>query len=419
MGPAETNLRSLAAAASQKYVPLRGNTAASLCLIGEAPGENEEREGKAFSGASGQLLIKMTQEVGLKAADYWITNVFKIRPPDNDLKRISEIGIPEDAHYLTLLEELYAYKPKIIVAVGGTAGGYLCPSTIDPKTGSCSVAKWHGSLLQSPKLQWPHYVCIMEHPAYILRMWSEKPIATFCLARAKEELDFVHSHNGSLNPLPERSLLWNLSPQDACDWVQSCIDSPNPVSMDIELSGKRIGTKTYYFGIDMIALAKDPWNSASINLFQYDDINNARLWHLLDRLLSEQRIIGQNEIGFDAQQLRRIGFEPNVKLWVDCMVLHHNLWIEMPHGLHFLGMAYTRSPYWKDDSKLWTKGDSMEAKSRYNALDAAGTYEVCIKELEELAERIGYDQRRARILEDGGHEINTQRLLELGWPNAS
>ena len=414
MGPAETNLRSLAAAASQKYVPLRGNTAASLCLIGEAPGENEEREGKAFSGASGQLLIKMTQEVGLKAADYWITNVFKVRPPDNDLSRIAEIGIPEDAHHLCLLEELYAYKPKIIVAVGGTAGGYLCPNTIDPKTGSCSVAKWHGSLLQSPKLQWPHYVCIMEHPAYILRMWSEKPIATFCLARAKEELDFVHSHGGGLNPLPSYNIITSPTVQAACDWIGECTTQENPVSFDIELKGKRIGTKNYYFGPDMFALAKSPWESMCIPFFfEGDDVGTARMWRLLAHLLSEQYIIGQNEIGFDAQWMRRLGFEPNVSRWLDTMVLHHTLWIEQPHGLHFLGMQYTRHPYWKDDGKLWNPKESMgDNKQRYNALDTLGTYEVCLRELEELSERNGHPRQ---LMDERNHTIDTKMFILLGW----
>ena len=414
MGPAETNLRQLAAGAKQTFVPLRGNTAASLCLIGEAPGENEEKEGKAFAGASGQLLIKMTTEVGLSPKDYWITNVFKIRPPDNDLKRIGELGIPEDAHFMCLLEELYAYKPSIIVAVGGTAGAFLCPNTIDHKTGTCSVEKWRGSLLRSDKLNWNHYVVIMPHPAYVLRMWSEKPIATFCLARAKEELDFVLQHGGRLNPLPDYKIITSPSPQAACDWISDCIDQPDPVSFDIELKGKRIGTKNYYFGPDMFALAKSPWESMCIPFFiEGDDVGTAKIWRLLYTLLSEQYIIGQNEIGFDAQWMRRLGFEPNVSKWLDTMVLHHTLWIEQAHGLHFLGMQYTRHPYWKDDGKLWNPKESMgDNKQRYNALDTLGTYEVCLRELEELTERNGHP---IRLMEESTKWINTKAFILMGW----
>jgi len=414
VGPAETALRELAQAVRQTYVPLRGNIKASLCLCGEAPGEQEEKEGKAFAGPSGRLLMDMCREAGLNPSDYWITNIFKIRPPNNDLSRISEIGIPEDCHYMTLLEELYEHKPSIIVAVGGTAGAYLCPSTVDHRTGNCSVEKWRGSLLRSSKLNWEHYVVIAPHPAYVLRVWGEKSIATFCLARAAEELDYYRNHSLRLQPLPSYSIITNPTTQAACDWISDCIDQPNPVSFDIELKGKRIGTKNYYFGPDMFALAKSPWESMCIPFFyDDDDIGTAKIWKLLDKLLSTQYIIGQNEIGFDAQWMRRLGFSPCVERWIDTMVLHHTLWIEQPHGLHFLGMQYSRHPYWKDDGKLWNPKESLgDNKARYNALDTLGTYEICIRELEELSERNG---SLVKIMDEESHYINHRALLYLGW----
>lgn len=412
-GPAELNLRSLAAAAKQKYVPLRGNTSSKCVLIGEAPGENEEKEGKAFAGASGQLLMKMVAEAGFSPQDYWITNVFKVRPPDNDLKRINEVGIPEDAHYIELLEELYEHRPAIIVACGATALAFLCPSTVSRKTGTGEIGKWRGSLLSSPKLQWPHFVVPCEHPAMVLRQWSEKPIATFCLARAAEELAYFQKE-GCLKPLPEYKIITSPSPQAACDYLSECIDQENPVSFDIELQGKRIGTKNYYFGPDMFAVAKSPWDAMCILLFPSgDDIGTAKMWKLLDILLSTQYIIGQNEIGFDAQWMRRLGFEPNVSKWLDTMVLHHTLWIEQPHGLHFLGMQYSRHPYWKDDGKLWNPKEAMgDNKQRYNALDTLGTYEVCLRELEELSERNGIP---VKLMDEKNHTINTKDLLRVGW----
>jgi DNA polymerase len=386
MGPAEQLLRNLAAAGGHRYVGSRGDLRSPCCIIGEAPGADEEREGQPFVGSSGRLLTSLCREEGLQQRDYWVTNIYKVRPPDNDLSRLAELGIPEDAFDSQLLEELYATKPTIIIAAGATPLAHLCPFTVSRKTGTGEITKWRGSLLSSPRLQWPHYIIPVTHPAAILREWSERPIAGLCIGKAKEEVDYFRQ-SGKLRPLPNRRLLTQLSASDARDFVRCCIEQEQPVSLDIELRGKRVDNKTRYINPDMIALARSPWEAASILLFDDDLTTTAKLWRLLDELLLKQRIIGQNHIGFDAQWLYRLGFEPPIEGWLDTMVLHHFLWIELPHSLQFLGMQYLREPYWKDEGRLWSPGDGIGQKMLYNAKDAACTYEVCIKELEELAER--------------------------------
>ena len=407
LGPKEEELIKAAAQAGQTFVQRRGITSSPMVLVGEAPGADEERESKPFVGASGRELMKMASEAGIQTKNVWITNVYKVRPPDNKLFRMKELGIPIQLFHESFMEELHAFKPSIIVSLGATPLGALCPDTIDPKTRSASISKWRGSLLCSPHLDWPHYVVPVEHPAYILRMWGERQIAVMCLARAAEELAYLRAH-GNLRPLPNRVLHTGVSPQSALEWVNECLAQPAPVSLDVEMRGIRRGNKTHYINVDMISLAKNPWESMCIPMFEFSEEYEAKLWRSLDQLMQDQLIIGQNHIGFDLPQLYRLGFEPDPRKWLDTMLLHHSMWIEMPHGLHFLGMQYTRQPFWKEDGALWKPGDNKLNKQRYNALDSAGTYEVALREIEELTGE--------SILHDDG-SFDVEKFKRLGWPH--
>src|SRR5882757_1893607 len=60
-----------------------GNPEAELVFIGEAPGKNEDIQGKPFVGAAGKFLNEMLERIGLGREDVYITNIVKYRPPDN------------------------------------------------------------------------------------------------------------------------------------------------------------------------------------------------------------------------------------------------------------------------------------------------------------------------------------------------
>jgi uracil-DNA glycosylase family 4 len=91
-----------------------GNPDADIVFIGEAPGKNEDEQGKPFVGAAGRFLNEMLATIGLEREDIYITNIVKYRPPDN-----RDPFPDEKAAFLPYLEaQLEVIQPKIVVTLG-------------------------------------------------------------------------------------------------------------------------------------------------------------------------------------------------------------------------------------------------------------------------------------------------------------
>jgi DNA polymerase len=134
----------------------RGNPAAALCFVGEAPGADEDEQGLPFVGRAGQLLDRMIVAMGLSPAqDVYVCNIIKCRPPGN--RR------PEPVETLSCLpylhEQLELVKPKVIVALGNTAVAAL----LETKLGITRLrGQW--KLYRGATLVMPTY-----HPSYLIR----------------------------------------------------------------------------------------------------------------------------------------------------------------------------------------------------------------------------------------------------------
>lgn len=91
-----------------------GNPDAEIVFIGEAPGKNEDLQGKPFVGAAGKFLNEMLETIGLKREDIYITNIVKYRPPNN------RDPLPEEKEaFLPYLQaQLEAIQPVIVVTLG-------------------------------------------------------------------------------------------------------------------------------------------------------------------------------------------------------------------------------------------------------------------------------------------------------------
>ncbi|MEO0934872.1 MAG: uracil-DNA glycosylase family protein, partial [Cyanobacteria bacterium J06641_2] len=102
----------------QNVVVGRGNLQASIMIIGEAPGQNEDQTGLPFVGRAGQLLEKILASVKLDSnQDVYIANINKCRPPDNRNPTTEEVKACKPY----ILEQIRLVDPKIILLTGATA----------------------------------------------------------------------------------------------------------------------------------------------------------------------------------------------------------------------------------------------------------------------------------------------------------
>ncbi len=145
-----------------------GNPASPVMFIGEAPGEDEDRQGKPFVGVSGKLLDKILAAAGIARSDIYISNILFWRPPGNRTPTDGEIAscLPFVKRHIALI------KPKFLVPMGGIAAKTLLRTTegITRLRGRWTTYNsGQGSGLDAPIPCLPIY-----HPAYLLRQSSAK-----------------------------------------------------------------------------------------------------------------------------------------------------------------------------------------------------------------------------------------------------
>ena len=131
-----------------------GNPKADLMFIGEAPGEEEDRQGKPFVGRAGQLLTKIIDAMGLHRDEVYIANIIKCRPPNNRNPQPDEIAQCEPF----LRKQIEIIRPRVICALGSFSAQTLLRT--DRKI---SVLRGRFHDYYGAKLM-PTY-----HPAYLLR----------------------------------------------------------------------------------------------------------------------------------------------------------------------------------------------------------------------------------------------------------
>lgn len=136
-----------------------GPTDTRIVLVGEAPGEREDAEHRAFVGRSGQLLNKALSEVGgIERDDCYVTNVVKCRPPDNRTPERKEAKVCAENY---LKPELEAIKPRFVLLLGNSA--------LQAVIGKSGITKVHGTVYQRTFGGVKAQVMATVHPAMVLR----------------------------------------------------------------------------------------------------------------------------------------------------------------------------------------------------------------------------------------------------------
>lgn len=147
-----------------------GDRAADWMLIGEAPGENEDKLGEPFVGQAGKLLDSMLRALSLaRGENVYIANVVKCRPPGNRNPEPDEVARCEPY----LQRQVALLKPKLIVALGRVAAQNLLKT-------DASISSLRGRVHRYEEVP----VIVTYHPAYLLRSLPDKAKAwvDLCLA---------------------------------------------------------------------------------------------------------------------------------------------------------------------------------------------------------------------------------------------
>jgi uracil-DNA glycosylase len=151
-----------------------GSHNAAWMVIGEAPGANEDQQGKPFVGRAGQLLTEMLRAVGLRREDVFIANILKCRPPNNRDPNPSEVEACEGF----LKQQVAMVKPKIILAAGRIAAQNLLKT-------DAPIGRLRGRVHRYADIP----LVVVYHPAYLLRSPLEKRKAWEDLQLAMNAVD--------------------------------------------------------------------------------------------------------------------------------------------------------------------------------------------------------------------------------------
>ena len=143
-----------------------GDPQTNLMFVGEAPGEQEDLQGRPFVGRAGQLLTRFLNLYGVKRERVYITNVVKCRPPNNRNPAPDEIS----ACYPFLEKQIELISPKVILCLGAFAARTIL--NLPEKT---PISKIRGKEQKVRFGDREIYVIPTFHPAYLLRNRRGEP----------------------------------------------------------------------------------------------------------------------------------------------------------------------------------------------------------------------------------------------------
>ena len=169
----------LAAQATQ-LVMGDGNADADIVFIGEAPGKNEDLQGKPFVGAAGKFLDEMLAAAGLQRQYFYITNIVKYRPPNN------RDPLPEEKRQFWpyLMRQLEVIQPKAVLTLGRHSGGGFIPNL--------RISQDHGRPRRVRLHELEFVVIPLYHPAAALYNGSMRQTLIDDFVRSAA---FVRQHN--------------------------------------------------------------------------------------------------------------------------------------------------------------------------------------------------------------------------------
>lgn len=156
------------------YVPGEGPADADIMLVGEAPGAQEDKQGRPFVGPSGNLLTRLLRSIGIDRKDVFITSVVKCRPPGNRGPTAAELA----ACRQHLDAQIAVIQPRVVI----TLGRFSAQTLIDK---SFSITREHGI----PRRIGGILYVPLYHPAAALHRQDLLPVLEEDMQRLREILE--------------------------------------------------------------------------------------------------------------------------------------------------------------------------------------------------------------------------------------
>lgn len=340
------------------YSPPTEDSPHTILLIGEAPGEEEEKQGKPFIGSSGKLLDELLSISGFTRAQCHITNVFTERPPGNDLKQwtltktdLRKLGFSETGRlpqlskrYLhperepelsRLRQELSEIRPDLIIALGGTALWAL--------TGDGRITQGRGVLWDT---DYGGRAIATYHPAAILRQWDLRPVAWADLRKARRWL------LGALEPPLDRQLYINPSEEELALVYERFAAQPSDLlGVDIETAPGCDQITTVAIATPSLGVCIPLWDRYTLptlcNCYATPS-GEAAAWGWVRRFLAlPNPKVMQNGL-YDMQYLLDVLDLRARGVVHDTAILQNALQPELPKALGTLASLYLNEPLWKN-----------------------------------------------------------------------
>lgn len=348
---------------------------ARIILIGEAPGKAEDVQKRPFIGPSyWQKLEPWWQEVGLDRKQFYITNLYPMRPPNNIIDLIDKNDLAywkDDLHNrIADLDD-----PWVIVPTGNYA--------LEALTGKKSILKHRGSIYEYTDRRGRKLKVIPTvHPAATFR---QSRLAKHCIQdwrRIANDLTFRELR------IPDRETLTAPNLDDLKWYAREHDDSHNaPLAIDIETPGYNIACVGFSFDPSFALVCPttiEYWGSRKKQL-------EAIMW-VKSMCASPAPKILQNGL-FDLYWLKRYQ-QWNIDVvnyQYDLLAMHHAIDPGDDHDLAYLCSVYTRQPFYKDEAKdpdeIRKYSSNWDALMRYNGLDCVverECFDSLYAELDEL-----------------------------------
>ena len=360
-----------------------------IMIVGEAPGREEEAEGKPFEGASGRLLNWALHEANIHRHQCFITNAIKCRPPNNAITSHEAKEALICCRPQLDAEIRYAKEQgiKTIAALGTTAKNSFFLTE--------SITNIRGSIYEKYNMK----VIPTFHPAYLFRQQVKKKKS----GEIEETMNYIPIFLQDLKKvkaltegkIKKPRLRFKYSPtlEDLENFYQKLISQSDPLlGFDIETTG----LSPTLSKIVCISLGYDAENVMVVPLIvkggleywnSYDE--KIKAYEILNKIFRCSSYLVQNGL-FDIPFLKAKGFDVSLdKIKYDLMDLHHTVNAELPHNLGFITSIYGYTPYWKSPFKD-RDGGILQMDNftlwKYNGLDTSVMFQCLPNLLEDAKE---------------------------------